>query len=377
MDTFKQSILELESRKINAPVIEYNHNFRFAYHNLLQEMYDRDLTDNKNFTDPQCNYSSNISNNIILRICETNKIFVFENYSERSLLYLQTLPQKSQNYISLLNNIVLNRYVFDANDEWNIKYYYTILKFIPIYFELTLGVFNTPHNIRNKYIIILNGILDIKIILGLEEYSTYNFWIKDMFKKNSDLVIPFIKMVESIYADPNLILSKSVPKKPKVIISREQNKELVVDKVKQLFKFSILKKIDTSDKIESIVNTKTDTSDKIESIVNTKTDTSDKIESIVNTKTDTSDKIESTINTKIDIITKKLDKLNKLDSIMSGIKKIKKNSKTDVVKKKKTYKYHELEAYTVVALKKECIKLGLQQSGLKQDIIRRLVEFNN
>jgi len=335
MDTFKQSILELESRKINAPVIEYNYNFRFAYQNLLQEMYERDLKDNKNFTDPLYNYANNISNNIILRICETNKIFVFENYSERALLYLQTLPQISQNYISLLNNIVLNRYVFDANDEWNIKYYYTMLKFIPIYFELTLGVFNTPHNIRNKYIIMLNGLLDKKIILGLEEYSTYNFWIKDLFRKNSELVIPFIKMVESIYADPNLILSKAIPEKPKAIIPREQNRELVVDRVQQLFKSSMPK------------------------------------------NSEQYDKIGTTINSKIDIMTKKLDKLNKLDDILEDTKEIKKISKTNVVEKQKKHDYQELEAYTIVALKKECVKLGLPQSGLKQDIIRRLVEFNN
>jgi hypothetical protein len=335
MDFFKQSILELENRKINAPIYgQYNYTFRFAYQNLLQEMYNRDLSNNQNFTDPQYNYSNNIVNNIINRIADTTKTFVFDNYSEQSLLYLQSLPQKSQNYISLLNSIVLNRYVFDNTDEWNIKYYYIMLKFIPIYFELTLGLFNTPHIIRNKHIACLNNIMDKKIILGLEEYTTYNFWIKDMFRNNSNLVVPFIKIIESINIDPNIVSSKVMPEKSNVVIPKEQNKELVVDKSQQLFKVPVKK----SDQLE---------------------------------------KIELTINTKIDIITKKLDKLNKLNTILEDTKEIKKISKTNIVEKQKKYDYHELEAYTIISLKKECVNLGLPQSGLKQDIIRRLVEYNN
>lgn len=262
MNTFKQAILELEKLKINAPIYgQNNYTFRFAYQNLLQEMYSRDL--GKNFIDPQYIYSNNIINNIISRITDTTKTFVFNDDSE--LLHLLALPQESQKYISLLNSIVLNRYVFNDNDEWNIKYYYIILKFIPIYFELTLGLFKTPHIIRDKHITSLNNIMDKKIILGLEDYTTYNFLIKEMSK--TKLINPFIKIVESINTDSNMIL------------------------VPQHFVKPILKK---------------------------------------------------------------------------------------PIKKPVIIKNHsnDLELYTIIALKKKCVEYGLPQSGLKQDIIKRLLDFS-
>lgn len=258
MNTFRQAILELEKLKINAPIYgQNNYTFRFAYQNLLQEMYSRDLS--KNFIDPQYIYSNNIVNNIISRINDTTKTFVFNDDSE--LLYLQALPQESQKYILLLNNIVLNKYVFNDNDESNIKYYYVMLKFIPIYFELTLGIFKTAYNVRDKHITSLNNIMDKKIILGLEDYTTYNFLIKEISK--TKLINPFIKIVESINNDPNMILVpqhfvKPILKKP-VIIKNHSN---------------------------------------------------------------------------------------------------------------------DLELYTVLALKKKCVEYGLPQSGLKQDIIKRLIDFS-
>jgi hypothetical protein len=209
-----------------------------------------------------------------------------------------------------------------------------MLKFIPIYFELTLGLFNTNQQIRNKHIVSLNNIMDKKIILGLEDYTTYNFWIKEIFKTNSKLITPFVKIVELINIDPNMILNKVSLEKSPIIIPKQQPNELVIIDRWQKLLNPIPKEMPKKPIKESY-----------ESYTKTLKQLGE-IESIVDTS-----------------ITKKLD------NILKDTKEIK-------TIKQESYDYNELELYTVSALKKKCVEYGLPQSGLKQDIIKRLIVYN-
>lgn len=212
-EQFEQAIMYLELMKINSPLLpNFNFNYKFAYMNLLQDMYSRDIKDPNIFSDPDFNYSNNICNQIINKINDVRQEFNFNAENSYLLVYLQTLPPNSISYISKLNSICLQTYKLDPRDSWNIKYYYMILKFIPVYFETVLGLFNTPVKIRNTYIQKFNAIFDKKIFMGIEDYTSCNFWIKDMFRTNNNKTILLLELIDMIYKDKLFIMQYNVTK---------------------------------------------------------------------------------------------------------------------------------------------------------------------
>lgn len=225
-EQYKKSIELLEYLKIKSPVLPNNNfNYRFAYMDLLQDMYAGDILVSNAFSDPTYNYSNYICNHIIYRIIDTRQEFKFDNINSHYLVYLNTLPHDSINYINKLHSICFDTYEFNSQDIWNIKYYYTIFKFIPIYFELILGLNKTPNQIRCNYIQKFNNIFNShNIYIQNENYMSCNFWIKDMFRRNdNDNITLLLELIDTIYKDKSFILQKDIVKmnKPKRVVKKK------------------------------------------------------------------------------------------------------------------------------------------------------------
>ena len=141
---FKLAIEKFQDNKASAPDIKNNiYSCRLAYSSLFDNMFMFGLSQIMQTTAEMNNDSNTYSNYIInsLRmnrdINDCNKKYQQSQIELNNFMFLNTMNEKTKEYIVKLCNIVLDeKYDISKETDKNIITNYRLLKFIPVYYEI-------------------------------------------------------------------------------------------------------------------------------------------------------------------------------------------------------------------------------------------------
>ena len=230
---FKLALEKCNQIKSSAPDISPPNSSYFckvAYQEVFSDMFELNakIIISKNNDSDGCNYNNNITNQINMqRMCyrgnDKNDIYVPLNQMITMFLTnLDTMSQENKTYLEKLCDIILeDTYPIDKEPDNNIKIYYYLLKFIPLYFDVLCGCYNIFSqterynycNEINKHIEKYNQNERIYVNGMCKYYSG----IINIFKYNIDNLKELCIFIDEKYKNFNKLqkYKKDTPKKDK------------------------------------------------------------------------------------------------------------------------------------------------------------------
>ena len=189
----ENTINKMMEIKLNAPLTKIylgEYLCKIAYCDLFRMMFLIDLETKINTTDNMIddieNYKKYLKEFIFgdFRIFNYNEEFNINGIHQQHLLWADRMLYTTITYIKNLCDIVLLKTInFTEKDDKNILIYYILIRFIPIYFEITTGIYNAlSDNEKNNIIDNLNKFIKIKInkndIYFVPNFLSYIYYFK-------------------------------------------------------------------------------------------------------------------------------------------------------------------------------------------------------
>lgn len=149
---------DYKSSAPNTTKLQANYFCKTAYDQLFMDMFEisgKSVISNNNNNDG-CNYNNNVTNKIMSQrmINDPNKNNLYvpmNNITDITFNCIDYFSEDNKKYIEKLCDIILNdKYPIKKESDNNIKAYYYILRFIPIYFEILCNCYNI-FSINDRY----------------------------------------------------------------------------------------------------------------------------------------------------------------------------------------------------------------------------------